>query len=185
MEIVLLSFIAVFITILGFVISWLLKGRTKPALILLSSAVLSFLLLYYIVYRLFTPMSSGKETRLHSPAEDSLLYEYQARYPDADIVFLIDQFAEDKTYRYYYGHGVYNVRFTSRHDKLDFRQFGEDSLSRISKDLVTRVTPAILHRSCYDSFKVTFVTGAPVPHNGTIRPGAQPYIRTFVYAIRM
>lgn len=123
-----------------------------------------------------------------TPREETVIKQYQNRFPGAHVSFIEDMMAESDKYRQHYGHGVYKVLYEADSAVIDFRQLPEKELKDLSNNIFQDFGAVMEHRELYDSFKVVYMTQRPVKKHpdGTIVIDTSDHTpeRSFVYGMR-
>lgn len=122
------------------------------------------------------------------PAEEMITAKYDSLFSGVVHVSMNkDWQAEDKMYKYRYGHGIYHIVFESKPGGNDFKIFPTDSLNILGKQVTNDFVPIMTNKDLYDSILIYFITNYPVKKEGGIvvaDTSSLSFIKTFEYPVK-
>lgn len=157
----------------------------KRVLIIFFCIIGAILLLYIGAGWILTFLNTNSAEDLN-PAEKTIISRYDSLFKDTVMTSMNkDWEAEDKSYKYRYGHGIYYITFQTKPSLGDFKRSGDSALSAISKTAAETFLPIMSHRELYDSIKITFITRYPDSTDPVTHQNFSPqFTKTFEYSAR-
>jgi len=157
----------------------------KRVLIIFFCIIGAILLLYIGAGWILTFLNTNSAEELNL-AEKTMISRYDSLFKDTVMTSMNkDWEAEDKSYKYRYGHGIYYITFQTKPSLGDFKRSGDSALSAISIAAVKTFLPMMPHRELYDSVSVTFITRYPDSTDPVTKRNFSPqFTKIFTYYAR-